>query len=64
MYEQQIFARQGWQCPVCGRVYSPDIMQCLYCANIEYKITAIGTLPDEQLRNHIADKIPFGGDVR
>ena len=39
MYEWPVFARQGWQCPVCGRVYSPDTMQCPYCANIEYKIT-------------------------
>ena len=22
---------QGWQCPVCGRVYSPTSPMCLYC---------------------------------
>lgn len=21
-------AKQGWQCPVCGKVYSPDIPSC------------------------------------
>lgn len=21
-------ARQGWQCPICGRVYSPDVPTC------------------------------------
>ena len=24
-------ARQGWQCPLCGRVYSPDTSMCFYC---------------------------------
>lgn len=26
-------AQQGWQCPLCGRVYSPNTMMCLYCGN-------------------------------
>ena len=26
-------AQQGWQCPICGRVYSPTTMMCLYCGN-------------------------------
>ena len=30
-YEFVGFAPQGWQCPVCGAVYSPAIMQCLNC---------------------------------
>lgn len=25
--------RQGWQCPCCGRVYSPDTPMCWYCGN-------------------------------
>lgn len=25
------FAPQGWQCPVCGAVYSPMTMQCFNC---------------------------------
>ena len=25
------FAQQGWQCPVCGAVYSPNTMQCFNC---------------------------------
>jgi len=24
-------APQGWQCPVCGRVYSPTTMMCPFC---------------------------------
>lgn len=27
------FARQGWQCPICRRVYSPDTMMCPFCGN-------------------------------
>lgn len=27
------FARQGWQCPLCKRVYSPDTSMCFYCGN-------------------------------
>jgi uncharacterized OB-fold protein len=23
--------RQGWQCPVCLHVYSPDTSVCFYC---------------------------------
>ena len=24
-------AQQGWECPKCGRVYSPSTTMCLYC---------------------------------
>lgn len=27
------FAQQGWQCPICGRVYSPTTAMCFYCGN-------------------------------
>ena len=27
--------QQGWQCPLCGRVYSPTTTMCLYCGNGE-----------------------------
>ena len=23
--------QQGWQCPVCKRVYAPFVSECLYC---------------------------------
>lgn len=29
----QIGAAKGWQCPICGRVYSPTTMMCFYCGN-------------------------------
>lgn len=25
------FAQQGWQCPICKRVYSPSTVMCCYC---------------------------------
>lgn len=27
------FAPQGWQCPICKRVYSPTTFMCYYCGN-------------------------------
>ena len=30
---QKIPPQQGWQCPLCGRVYSPTTMMCWYCGN-------------------------------
>ena len=27
----EIIAQQGWQCPICKRVYSPQTMMCFYC---------------------------------
>lgn len=30
-YEFKGFTQQGWQCPVCGAVYSPTTMFCMNC---------------------------------
>lgn len=27
------FAPQGWQCPICRRVYSPTYPWCIFCGN-------------------------------
>lgn len=35
------FAQQGWQCPICKRVYSPFTPSCFYCGN-EQTITTTG----------------------
>jgi hypothetical protein len=32
------FAQQGWQCPICKRVYSPSTPWCYYCGG-ESKIS-------------------------
>lgn len=33
--EEQIIKNvmQGWQCPICKRVYSPTTPMCFYCGN-------------------------------
>lgn len=32
--EKQLFnIMQGWQCPICKRVYSPTTPMCFYCGN-------------------------------
>ena len=33
------FAQQGWQCPICKRVYSPFTTMCYYCGG-ECRTTA------------------------
>ena len=30
---------QGWQCPICGRVYSPMTPMCMYCGNAVSQIS-------------------------
>ena len=38
------FAQQGWQCPICKRVYSPFTPMCLYCGNgKQTTVTSTGT---------------------
>lgn len=38
--EKELFsAMQGWQCPICKRVYSPFTQMCLYCGNKEIETT-------------------------
>lgn len=50
--EEQLFgAAQGWQCPICKRVYSPFVQMCMYCGKKKTQpitSTNIGELPQEQ----------------
>lgn len=54
--EKELFsAMQGWQCPICKRVYSPFVHLCTYCGNKEIEtITLPNTrgLPQEQKVNY------------
>jgi hypothetical protein len=35
------FAPQGWQCPICKRVYSPTTPMCYYCGNgVPYTVSS------------------------
>lgn len=33
--QDNLFVNKGWQCPICGRVYSPSTPMCFYCRNKE-----------------------------
>lgn len=49
MYNNVIlgYAPQGWQCPVCGRVYSPSTTMCFYCNNSPTNTNSNGTFKVE-----------------
>lgn len=38
------FAQQGWQCPICKRVYSPYTPSCFCCGNEQTITTTTGTI--------------------
>ena len=54
---------QGWECPKCGRVYAPWMIECTKCGNISigYKYTVdpttTGNPPNSNSRS------PKTGDV-
>lgn len=31
--QDNMLVSKGWQCPICGRVYSPTTPMCFYCGN-------------------------------
>ena len=35
--QDNIFVNKGWQCSICGRVYSPITPMCFYCGKEELK---------------------------
>ena len=37
---------QGWQCPICKRVYSPFTHICMYCGNREVETITLPKLPN------------------
>ena len=46
MEEQLFSAMQGWQCPICKRVYSPFTKMCMYCGNKEVETITLPKLPN------------------
>lgn len=38
----EILAPQGWQCPICKRVYSPNTYMCYYCGGESVATTGTG----------------------
>ena len=43
MINENIGIQQGWQCPICGRVYSPMTFMCYYCGGEQKTIITVGT---------------------
>ena len=50
MYEFQCIP-QGWQCPVCKRVYSPSTPMCMFCGgtSVSGDTNATGILGNMQI---------------
>ena len=48
MFDNQFFAQQGWQCPICKRVYSPTTSMCYYCGNTETVTTTTVTVNPQE----------------
>lgn len=42
---------QGWQCPICGSVYSPFISECPKCVNSLIKVTVSNTTGTKIIEN-------------
>lgn len=40
------YVQQGWQCPLCGRVYSPWTSMCHYCGG-DSKTFTVTTVPEK-----------------
>jgi hypothetical protein len=40
------FTQQGWECPKCGKVYSPSTPMCLTCPQKTATTTTTGTPMD------------------
>lgn len=43
-----LFAQQGWQCPICKRVYSPFTQMCFYCGQKGFTTNMKVTMNDFQ----------------
>ena len=43
------FTPQGWQCPVCRRVYAPGTPMCFYCGNEQYTTSRTATVGNDPI---------------
>lgn len=41
----QVFIRQGWQCPRCGTILSPDMSWCPFCSGPHRSTVVFGGSP-------------------
>ena len=55
-YSYEFTAPQGWQCPICKRVYSPTTSMCYYCGN-EKTVVGTTTTDGTSTSNYIEETI-------
>ena len=55
---QMMGAPQGWQCPVCKRVYSPYTPMCYYCGGEQKVTVSTGTVPNPNSDDYTGSPIP------
>lgn len=41
----KVLAQQGWQCPLCNRIYGPFVQECYHCNNQKTTLTT-STYPE------------------
>lgn len=58
MADNQFFAQQGWQCPICKRVYSPTTAMCYYCGNTETVTTNTTMIKTD--KEQVGIRLPSG----
>ena len=54
MYDK-IGIQQGWQCPLCKRIYAPFVTECFYCPRSGEKMMTTTTTDTGAQRN--ADRV-------
>lgn len=54
----QQFYKQGWVCPKCGSVMSPDQPYCLFCKSVDTRVevTTTGIMPSISTENKSISK--------
>ena len=55
MYDMPQYIPQGWQCPVCKRVYAPDVRSCDYCGAVTITGTCVGTALNKNEKNLLGE---------
>lgn len=50
-----MFVQQGWQCPICKKVYAPNWPWCTVCGNGVTNVPNTGTKTDYIYRTMVGD---------